>query len=93
MLYVEILKALYGLIEAPLLWYQCLKSDLIKDGFVVNPYDPCIANKTVDRKQLTVTWHVDDLKVSHVEQEVIKNFIKWVHNMSKEKNIKKVKLS
>ena len=54
-LYVEILKALYGLIEAPLLWYQCLKLDQIKDEFVVNPYNPCVTNKMVDGKQLTVT--------------------------------------
>ena len=27
------------------------------------PYDPCVANKTVNRKQLTITWHVDNLIV------------------------------
>jgi hypothetical protein len=31
----------------------------------VNPYDPCVANKTTESgKQLTVVWHVDDLMVS-----------------------------
>ena len=49
-IYVEILKALYGLIEAPLLWYRRLKSDLVKDGFLANPYDPCVANKTIKGK-------------------------------------------
>ena len=75
-LYVEILKALYGLIEAPLLWYRRLRSDLLKDGFTINPYDPCVANKMVNGKQLTVTWHMDDLKVSHVEEKVVEDFIK-----------------
>jgi len=33
-------------------------------GFVLNPYDPCVANKGVVKgKQLTIVWHVDDLKV------------------------------
>ena len=44
----------------------------------MNPYDPCVANKLVNGKQLKVTWHVDDLKASHVQEEVIDNFIKWL---------------
>ena len=60
---------------------------------MVNPYDPCVANKMVDGKQLTVTWHVDNLKVLHVKQEVVNDFIEWVQNMYREKNIKKVKPS
>jgi hypothetical protein len=39
--------------------------DLKEFGFELNPYDPCVANKIVDGTQMTVTWHVDDLKVSH----------------------------
>ena len=35
-------------------------------GFVLNPYDPCVANRDIEGSQQTVTWHVDDLKVSHV---------------------------
>ena len=45
MIYVEILKALHELIEALLLYYYCLKSDLVKDRFVVNLYNPCVTNK------------------------------------------------
>ena len=34
---------------------------------MVNPYDPCVANKDVgDGKQMTVIWHVDDLMASCV---------------------------
>jgi hypothetical protein len=29
----------------------------------------------VDRKQLTVAWHVDDLKISHVSAKVVDNLI------------------
>ena len=38
-----------------------------KYGFEINPYDPCVANKMIDSKRMTVLWHVDDLKVSHVD--------------------------
>jgi Uri superfamily endonuclease len=32
-------------------------------------------NKIVDGKQLTVAWHVDDLKASHIKTTVVDQFI------------------
>ena len=66
----------FGSEEPKKLFYKKLLRDLEKEGFEVNPYDPCVANKIVDGKQLTVTWHVDDLKVSHVKTEVIDDLYK-----------------
>jgi hypothetical protein len=43
----------------------------------VNPYDMCVANRKVNGKQQTVTWHVDDLKSSHVDSRVNDNFAQW----------------
>jgi hypothetical protein len=55
-------KALYGLMRASLLFYQKLQKELEKYGFMVNPYDTCVANKDVgDDEQLTVIWHVGNL--------------------------------
>ena len=45
----------------------------------MNPYDACVANKTVKGKQLTVTWHVDDLKISHVDNSVVEDFIEQMN--------------
>jgi len=36
-----------------------------------NPYDSCIANKIIDKKQSTIAWYVDDMKISHVNQDVV----------------------
>jgi hypothetical protein len=77
-LYVRVIKAIYGLLESAMLFYRKLRNDLEKTGFKVNPYDPCVANKTINGKQMTVSWHVDDLKVSHVSKEVVKEFIEWI---------------
>ena len=64
-LYVKLQKALYGLMRASLLFYQKLRKELEKYGFVVNPYDPCVANKNLGNgEQLTVIWHVDNLMSS-----------------------------
>ena len=69
------LKALYGLLRSALLFYKKLSSDLENMGFEINPYDPCVANKMVNGSQMTVTWHVDDLKISHKDEEELTKFI------------------
>ena len=55
-----------------------MKKYLESIGFEVNPYDPCVANKMANEKQHTVTWHVDDLKSSHVNSKVNDMFIAWL---------------
>ena len=74
-MFVRMQKAMYGMMRASLLFYLKLVDELIEDGFELNPYDPCVANKTVNGKQMTVCWHVDDLKVSHVEGMELTKFV------------------
>ena len=76
-LYVQVLKALYGLLQSSLLYYKKFVKDIEEIGFKLNPYDPCVANKMVDGKQLTLTWHVDDVKASHVNAKVIDDLVEW----------------
>jgi hypothetical protein len=71
-------KSLYGLLRSALLFYKKLVADLESDGFVLNPYDPCVAKKVVDGKQMTVCWHVDDLKVSHCNPDQVTIFREWL---------------
>jgi hypothetical protein len=92
-LYVEILRALYGMIKSPLLFYRKLRKDLESIGFEVNPYDICVANKMVNGKQFTVVWHVDDLKCSHVETSVVDDFIKWARSKYEDASITVLKPS
>ena len=40
-------------------------------GFEINPYDLCVANKMVSGHQMTICWHVDDLKVSHKNEAML----------------------
>ncbi len=77
-LYVKMQKAIYGLLRSALLFYKKLVSNLKCTGFKLNPYDPCVANKTVNGTQMTVCWHVDDLKVSHVHPKEVTKFGKWL---------------
>ena len=77
-LYVQILRALYGMLQSALLYYKRFRKDIEAEGFKVNNYDPCVANKMVNGKQLTLTWHVDDIKMSHQDEDVLNNFIEWL---------------
>ncbi len=70
-MYVQLKKALYGTLQAALLFWKDLSKKLKAWGFTINPYDWCVANKTINGKQCTVLWHVDDLKVSHVNARVV----------------------
>jgi hypothetical protein len=70
-IYVILTKALFGTLQAALLFWQNLSSQLEKWGFMINPYDFCVANKTINGKQCTIMWHVDDLKVTHVDSAVV----------------------
>jgi hypothetical protein len=57
-LYVELQKALYGTLQASLLFWKELSSFLINTlGFELNPYDKCVVNKMIDGKQCTIIWH------------------------------------
>jgi hypothetical protein len=80
-LYVEVLKAIYGMLEAALLWYETFRKDLEDNGFVFNPYNPCVANKKVQGLQQTIVFHVDNLKSSHKLKAVNNKFEKWLNSM------------
>ena len=54
MLIVECLNAVYGTMVAALLYYKKFVKSLVKEGFKLNPYDRCVANKIVNGKQLTI---------------------------------------
>eukprot|EP00978_Attheya_sp_CCMP212_P012574 scaffold31431_cov54-Attheya_sp.AAC.6 len=77
-LYVRTLKALYGMLVASLLYYKRFLKDITEIGFIVNPYDPCVANRQIENKQHTITWHVDDIKSSHENSKVNDKFQKVV---------------
>ena len=42
--FLQILRALYGMIESALLWYKFYTEVLQKEGFEINAYDKCVAN-------------------------------------------------
>ena len=61
------------LVSAMLFWHELTKA-LLSYSFELNPYDPCVVNKMVNSEQLTICWHDDDLKSSHIDPKVNDEF-------------------
>ena len=74
-LYIQLLKAIYGCMKNALLWYQMFTECLQDIGFCLNPYDLCVVNKNIRGKQCTIAFYVDDLFGSHVEKEALEEVI------------------
>ncbi|CAJ1943974.1 unnamed protein product, partial [Cylindrotheca closterium] len=78
-IYVRVLRAIYGMLQSSLLFYNQFQSDLEAKQFVFNLYDLCVANKVVNEKQQTVRFHVDDLMSSHMDPKVNDKFAEWLN--------------
>ena len=67
--------------KSALLFYKKLWGDLKQYGFVLNRYDCCIVNKFVNGTILTILWHFDDLKISHINKAVVDHTIEWLRGI------------
>jgi hypothetical protein len=74
-------RALYGCVKSALLFWENLSRKLIMRGYELNVYDRCVANKIINNTQITIIWHVDDLKISYACKELLEQEIKWLESM------------
>jgi hypothetical protein len=79
-IYLQVLRALYGMLISSLLFYKKFRKDLEENGYEFNPYDPCVANKNINGHQHTIRFHVDDLMASHIDPKVNDQFEKWLNS-------------
>ena len=79
---------MYCTLKAALLWYEMLSETLKNEGFVLNKYDPCVANKIIKEKQFTICWYVDDLKLSHQDPNEVTRIINILEEHFGKMNVK-----
>ena len=79
-IYLELIKAMYGCLKSARLFWDNLSNFLGKLGFTQNSYDLCVADKVIDGHQCTVAWHVNDLKISHKDEKVVLQIIKLLES-------------
>ena len=78
---VAVLKAICGMLISTLLWHGKFRIDLEENEFGLNPHGTRAANKTVNKKQQTVRFHVDDVMSGHVDTKVNDDFEKWLNEV------------
>jgi hypothetical protein len=78
-LLVQCQNATYGTRVSSLLYYRKFIKSLMDIDFVINPYNPCVANKKIEGKQMTICFHVDDCKLSHLKNKVMDSMIEYLH--------------
>jgi hypothetical protein len=61
-IYPKLTKAVYGTLLGEILFYEKLSKQLIDWGYEPNCYGRCTFNKMIDGNQITIQFHVDDLK-------------------------------
>ena len=72
-----------------LLWYETFVQELDIQGFLLNPYDPCVAKKVIEGNQCTICWYVDDTKISHKNPKVVTGIISLLESRFGEMIVKR----
>ena len=62
------MRAVYGCMDSALMCYDLYSKTRKPQGFLINTYDRCIENSTIKDKKCTISWYVDNNKVSHVDE-------------------------
>jgi hypothetical protein len=78
--YAKLTKAVYGTLLGAILFYEKLSKQLVNWGYEPNCYDRCTFNKMIDGNQITIQFHVDNLKISHMKQSVIDSVLDDLNN-------------
>jgi len=87
---VRLKKALYGCIQSAKAWFDKLSSDLKSLGFVANPTDPCVFNRTESDsgQQTTIVAHVDDLLITGADDKIVDYVIEQLDSLYSDSDAK-----
>ncbi len=91
-LYIKMLRAIYGMLQSSLLYYKSFKrilSPLDLKSIHMIPALPTELSKASSTQP--VSWHVNDLKSSHIDSTVNDKFLKWLQKVYASDEITKVK--
>jgi hypothetical protein len=83
-MFIQMLKAMYGCVQASLLWYKLLVKVLSGIGFVISKVDRCVLGLVVDNIVNIILIYVDDLLVFATKEvvdlilETLRNHFTWL---------------
>jgi hypothetical protein len=76
-LLMQMLKAMYGCVQASRLWFNLLTALLLSKGYVASETDPCVMRRSTGGLIFCILIYVDDLLIfaSQEETETIRDFL------------------
>ena len=74
-IYLILWNKIYRCIHIAILFYHLLIDHLEGLGYEINPYGPCVVNKILNVKHLTILWHADNINLSREDPEESTNII------------------
>ena len=77
-IYLRLLRAFYGCMDSTILSYDLDSKTLKSQGFVVNIYDMCLANSSIDGKHYMIAWFAADNNILNVEEHMYTRIIKAI---------------
>ena len=80
-------KALHGCVKSALLWYNLYREMLEDLGFVMNPYNQCVANASINGSTCIICWYVDDNKISHIDPAIVTDIISKIEKNWKNEGV------
>ena len=63
------------------MFYRNMVKDLEAYGFQINPCNPGVSKKMINDKHMMVVWHMDDIKVSHVDSFEFTKFLGYMSSI------------
>jgi hypothetical protein len=75
---VKLLRALYGTIQAAMLWYKLLRKIILEYGFIQHVNDRCVFILKRKGVVFIVGFHVDDLLMVCKDKNLISHFIAYL---------------
>ena len=52
---------------------------MLKDwGFIINPQDACVDNKTYNDEKCKTLWHFDDITFSHIDTKFVDEMLEML---------------
>jgi hypothetical protein len=74
-IFLKLKKALYGCVQASMLWYERLRAVLEGAGLKAHPYDKCYYTGSLNGSVIHVLFHIDDLLMTSKDTKALDDLV------------------
>jgi len=79
-------------VESAKLWYNHISKALQDNGFEINPFDPCVFQRKIDKGYTYITLYVDDLLIVSDDKIEVDSTIEYLRKTYHDITVKRGKI-